>query len=126
MVHSRSKDSQPAFATQRVIAGENNHGVFADETVDDQLGQQSPQVVDLPRGLREEPVIVREVSVADGVTGDNQVRDIAMPDRNNPAGHQQSKRLKTRGREDRSERLPPSEAVALWQWAKPAANHSKH
>ena len=41
------------------------------------------------RGLREAPVTVREVSVTDGVAGDDQTRDIAMPDRKNPTGHQQ-------------------------------------
>lgn len=87
MVHSRPKYSQAAFATQRVIAGENNDGVFADEPVDDQLRLPLPEIVDLPRGLREEPVIVREVSVVDGVTGDDQVGDIAMPYRKDPAGH---------------------------------------
>jgi hypothetical protein len=36
-------------------------------------------------------VIIRKVSVADGVTRNNQIRDIAVSCRKNPASHQQSK-----------------------------------
>jgi hypothetical protein len=51
VMHARPKDPQTAFATQRVIAGQHDDGVFANETIDNQLGQQSPEIVDLPRRL---------------------------------------------------------------------------
>lgn len=100
MVHAGSEDSQPSLATQRVIARENNDGVLADQRVDDQLGEQLPEMVDVPNGLREEAVVVGEVTVGSRVAGDDQVGDIAMACGKDPAGHQETEGLKARIGED--------------------------
>jgi hypothetical protein len=41
MMHSCPEDSQAALATQGVIAGKHDDGVFADEAIDDQFRQQT-------------------------------------------------------------------------------------
>jgi hypothetical protein len=51
MMHSCPEDSQAALATQGVIAGKHDDGVFADEAIDDQFRQQSPEIIDLPCSL---------------------------------------------------------------------------
>ena len=51
-------------------------------------------MIDIPNGLAEESVVVGEVPVADRIAGNDQVGDVAMSDRKNPACHQQTKRLK--------------------------------
>ena len=89
-MHSRAEDPQTAFSTKRVIARKHDCRVSADQARDNQSGQQLPDMVDVPRGLREEPVVIREVSISNRIAGDDQVGDIAMPGRENPTSHQQT------------------------------------
>ncbi len=95
-MHSGPEDAQSTLATKRIVAGQEDRGVLADQSVNDQFGQQLPEVIDIPNGMREEAMVVREVSVADRVAGEYQVGHVAMSDRQNPAGHQQPKCLKAR------------------------------
>jgi len=73
--------------------GENFRCIGTDQAVDDQLSEQLPKMIDVPNRLREETVVIREVVVANGVTGNNQVGNVAMPDRENSAGHQPPKSM---------------------------------
>jgi len=60
-----------------------------------EFGQQLPKLVDIPSRMAKESVVVREMAVANGVTGDNQVGDIPMTRRSDPASHQQPESFKT-------------------------------
>tara|TARA_R110002072_G_scaffold303073_1_gene492832 strand:+ start:4103 stop:4339 length:237 start_codon:yes stop_codon:yes gene_type:complete len=51
VMHPCPEDSQAAFATQSVISSQHDDGVFANKTIDNQLREQSPEIVDLPRRL---------------------------------------------------------------------------
>lgn len=96
MMHASSKDSQPALATERVISGQIDDCVLADERADDQRRQQFPEMVNVPNGVAEESVIVRKVTITDRIAGDDQISNVAMPDRQDPSGDQEAKGLKTR------------------------------
>lgn len=84
-MHAGAKDSQSSFSTERIIAGENDGGIWPDQSAHDQSGEQLPEMVDVPHGLAEESVVVREMAVGGGVAGDNQIGDIAMSSGQNPA-----------------------------------------
>ena len=47
-----------------------------------------PKMIDFPFGMTEEPVVIREVAMADGTAGDDQISNIAMPYGNDPAAHE--------------------------------------
>ena len=94
VMHPRSKNAQTSLATKRVVARQRDRRVFADQAVDDQRRQQSPEVIDVPDGVTEEAVVVGEVPVADGITGDDQVGHVSMSNGENPPCHQQTKGLK--------------------------------
>ena len=94
MVHASSKNAQASFSTERIIARENDNGVLPDQRANNQLGKQFPEPIDIPNGLREESVIIREVAIAGRIAGDDQIGDIAMSSRENPAGHQKAEGLK--------------------------------
>ncbi len=81
MVHSSSKDSQSTFPAERIITSQDNGRVCADECLDNQDSQAFPEMIDVPSGMTEEAVIIGEVPVSYGITGHNQVGDIAMPNR---------------------------------------------
>ena len=53
-------------------------------------------MIQLSHGVGEEAMVIGEVAVVDGVAGDNQIGDIAMPHRQNPTRHGQAKRGKAR------------------------------
>jgi len=87
-MHTGAKDTQATFATKSIITSEHDDSVWPDKGFDDQLSKQPPEMVDIPDSLAEETVIVREVPIANRITGDNQIGDIAMSDRESPSGHQ--------------------------------------
>jgi hypothetical protein len=84
-----------------IIADQDNGRIFADECLDNQNSQAFPEMIDVPTGMTEEAVIVREVSVPYGIAGHDQVGDIAMPGRKNPPRHQQLESSERRSRKDR-------------------------
>lgn len=104
MVHAGPENAQPSLAAQRVIARERDDDVFADQRADDKLGEQLPQVVDVPHRLREKAMVVREVPIVGRIASDNQVGNVPMPHGKNPASHQQPPSLKARISEDRRKR----------------------
>ena len=88
-MHSRSKDPQTTLATKRVISGQYDRCIRANQSSNDQLSEKFPEVIDIPNSVAKESVVIGEVPIANRIAGDDQVGDIAMPDREDPAGHQQ-------------------------------------
>ena len=99
-MHPGSENTQAPFTAQRVIAGDYDRGILVDQATDNQYGQQLPEMINVPDGMAKEAVVIREVPVAGRVAGDNQIGNVSVSGRENPAGHQQSKRLKARIGED--------------------------
>ena len=79
VMHAGTVNPQAPFSAQRIVAGQDDRRIIANERLHDQLGQKFPKLVNIPNRATEEAMIVREVSVADGVTGNDQIRDITMP-----------------------------------------------
>ena len=93
-MHTRPKDPQASLTTQSVIASKNDGRIFANEPLDDKYDKQSPQTIYVPNGMREESVVVGEVTISNRITGYDQIRDVPMPSRQHPTGHAQPKGLK--------------------------------
>ena len=88
-MHSRSKDSQTTLATKRVISGQCDRRIRANQGSNDQLSEKFPEVIDIPNSVAKESVVIGEVPVANRIAGNDQIGDEAMSGRDNPAGHQQ-------------------------------------
>ena len=78
-MHAGTVNPQAPFSAQRIVAGQDDRRIIANERLHDQLGQKFPKLVNIPNRATEEAMIVREVPVADEVTGSDQIRDITMP-----------------------------------------------
>ena len=104
-MHTRPKDPQASLTTQSVIASKDDGRIFANEPLDYQYDKQSPKTINVPNCVREESVVVGEVTISNRIAGDDQIRDVAMPSRQYPTGHAQPKGLKAGLSKNRCERM---------------------
>ena len=95
---------ESAFAAQGVIDGPQQRGARRQER-GDQLGQIHGEYVDVPGGVTEEAMKATPMSVVEMAAGENDVGDVAMPMRENPARGDLAKGAKGRLRENRREML---------------------
>jgi len=88
MMHAGAKNPQPSLAAQSIVASQNDRRVFVYQSAHDQLRQQFPKMVPIPSCVAEEPMVVREMSIAYRIAGNDYVGNVTVTPRDDPAGHQ--------------------------------------
>ena len=99
MMHAAAIEGEAAFATQGVIDGPKQ-GSAKREDGDDQFGQMHGQNIEVPGGMAEEAVKATPMSVVQVAAGEDNLGNIPVPVRKNPATGHLHKGLKRWCRED--------------------------
>jgi len=97
-MHARRPDPLARLAIERVVNGDHDGSIAGDE-LQHELEHDVPNLVHRPAGLAEEPVIATEGLATQAVTGQKNVRDRSTPLTQQPAGGDDTERLKRRFRE---------------------------
>ena len=84
VVHTGTVESQPSFATESIVDGPKQSGTGSQNGAD-QFSQEQSQDVHVPGGMAEEAMEPAPMPVAHVAAGEDDLRQIAMPMRNDPA-----------------------------------------
>ena len=84
VVHAGAVESQSSFAAEGIVDGPKQSGTGGQDGAD-QFGQEQSQGVEVPGGMAEEAMEPAPVPVAHVAAGEDDLRQIAMPMRNDPA-----------------------------------------
>ena len=83
-MHTGTVESQASFATESIVDGPKQGGTGGQDG-DNQFGQEQSEGVQVPGGVAEKAMEPAPVPVAHVAAGEDDLRQIAMPMRNDPA-----------------------------------------